>query len=86
MNRVYVAGLKLTYRIFKLTYTLCCSLQSVAVNGADDREVAMAAVKHFKERRTEVESDIYFWEILEESEQLGRCLVEVAGKPFCTCC
>ena len=46
MNHVFFAGPKLAHRIFKLTDTLSCSLQSVAMNGGDGREVAMAAVKH----------------------------------------
>ena len=33
--------------------TLSCSLQSVTMNGADGREVAMAAVNHLKDWRTE---------------------------------
>ena len=49
MNHVSVAGLKLSYRILKLTDTLSCSLQSLAMNGADGREVAMAAVKYLKD-------------------------------------
>ena len=44
MRHVSVADLKLSYRIFKLTDKLSCSLQTVAINGADGREVAMAAV------------------------------------------
>ena len=60
MNHVFVAGLQLAYRIFRLTDTLCCHLQRVAMNGADGREVAMAAVKHLKEWRTEEEFDIFF--------------------------
>ena len=53
------------------------------MNGADGREVAMTAVKHLKDWRTEEKFGILFQEKLEENEQIGRCLVVVAGKPFC---
>ena len=56
------------------------------MNSADGREVAMAAVKHLKERRAGEEFDIYSWETLEESEQLGRWPSRGSRKPFCTCC
>ena len=39
------------------------------MNGADGREVAMAAVKHLKDRRTE-EVDITSQDLLEKSEQV----------------
>ena len=69
MNHVSVADLKLACRIFKLIDTLNRSLQRVAMNSADEREVAMAAVKHLIDRRTE-EVDITFQDLLEKSEQV----------------
>ena len=69
MNHVFVAGLKLAYRVFKLIDTLNRSLQRVAMNSADDREVAMAAVKLLKDRRTE-EVDKTSQDLLEKSEQM----------------
>ena len=84
MSHVSVAGLKLAYRILKLTDTLSCSLQSVAMNGADGMQVVMAAVKYLIDWRTEKELDNYFQETLEDSEKIGRCLAEVAMKPFFT--
>ena len=68
MNHVFVAGLNIH------TDTLSCRLQNVAMNGADGREVAMAADNHLKDWRTEEEFDIIFQETFEESEQIGRYL------------
>ena len=63
MNHVFVAGLQLADRIFSLTDTLSCHLQSITMNGADGREVAIAAVKHFKDWKTEEEFDFFSGDI-----------------------
>ena len=54
------------------------------MNGADGMQVVMAAVKYLIDWRTEKELDNYFQETLEDSEQIGRCLAEVAMKPIFT--
>ncbi|XP_067942113.1 zinc finger MYM-type protein 1-like [Watersipora subatra] len=76
-----IFGLKLAYKIFRLTDTLSSKLQSAAVNGADGKEMATAVIKHLKDWRSDGQFDLFYLDVAAECDELLLEVQRLLSRP-----
>lgn len=65
-------GIRLAYKIFRITDSLSAGMQKATLNYADASEYANAVVKKLTELRSEAQFEAFYVDALAECEKLGK--------------